>query len=257
VARHRAPAALLLLASLAGLVGLAAPAAAERRAFTRTFEYTTQPAGETMIELTSAQTRSSFDDNSPQAFELSLALEHGITERIDVALIHVLAQTTGNGTPADPGAPLHLDEVALRARYRFAERGEWPVDTTALVEAGKLFGAGVYRTEARLVAARDLGLVTVALNPRVTVGFGNDVPSTEVEVGWAAGVTAEVASELRAGTETWGGFDIDAPDEAVASAGPALAWAPTPSLWVTATVGFGLNERTEDVSVRALIGMLL
>lgn len=239
------------------LAAAPSPAAADRRPFARTFGYSTQDAGETELELASTQTRSSFDDGSPQAFELGLAIEHGITDHTDVALFHVLAQTTGAGTPADPGAPLHLREVGLRARRRLAERGELLADTTVVLEAAKLFGASVYRGEARLAFARDIGIVTVALNPRVTAVVGDDVPAAELELGWAAGVTVEVHAELHAGAESWGGVDAGTRDDVTAAAGPVLSWSPTPRLWVTAGAGFGLNARTEDLGVRAVIGLRL
>lgn len=232
-------------------------AAADRRPFARTFGYATQDAGETELELASTQTRSSFADGSPQAFELGLAIEHGITDHTDVALVHVLAQTTGAGTPADPGAPLHLRDVTLRARHRLAERGELLADTTLVFEAAKLFGASVYRGDLRFVFARDVGIVTVALNPRVTAVIGDDVPTAQMELGWAAGVTVEVHAELHAGAESWGALDANTRDDLTAAAGPVLSWSPTPRLWVTAGAGFGLNARTEDVSVRALVGLLL
>lgn len=193
----------------------------------------TSPAGTTEVELYTTQSRASFDDGSPQTFELQLELEYGITERWDVSLYHVFEQTTGSGTPADPGEALHLAEMKLRSRYRFAERGELPVDPVAYLEAVKVFGAGVYEVEAKAILSRDLGLLTIALNPIFAVTFGNDVVEPELEAGWAAGVTYEVAASLKVGAETWGGFEVETPDEAAVSAGPALSWAPSPSMWIT------------------------
>lgn len=234
----------------------AAPAAADHRAFTRTYEYATQTAGDTELELETAQSRATFADEAPQSLELRLAVEHGVAERTDLALVHTFAQTTGAGTPQDPGAPLHLDEVRLRGRHRFAERGELMVDTLAVVELAKRFGASSYAADLRVVLARDLGRLTLVANPRATVRFGEDVGDPALEAGWAAGATVEVLPELRAGAETWGGFDVRTPDEVAAAVGPALSWTPTPSLWVTTTVGFGL-ERVDRFSVRAVIGLRL
>lgn len=232
-------------------------AAADRRAFTRTYEYMTMPKGETEVELYTTQSRATFDDSSPQKFVFQLELEHGITERWDVSLYHVFEQTTGAGTMTDPGQPLHLSELKLRTRYRFAERGELAVDPEAYLEAVKSFGASEYEAEAKAIVARDFGLVTVAANPVFAVKFGSDVVETEVEVGWAAGVTYEVSPALKLGAETWGGFDLDAPGDAAASAGPALSWAPSQSLWIATTVGFGLNDQADSFSVRGLIGLHL
>lgn len=242
---------------LLGCTLVPALAHADRRAFTRTYEYMTMPAGETEVELYTTQSRATFDDGSPQSFQFQLELEHGITERWDISLYHVFEQSTGDGTATDPGEPLHLSELKLRTRYRFAERGELPVDPVAYLEAIKAFGASVYELEAKAILARDFGLITVAVNPIFEVKFGDDVPETELEAGWAAGVTYEVSPALKVGAETWGGFELESPDEAGVSAGPALSWAPSQSLWVTSTVGFGLNDNADKFSVRGLIGMHL
>jgi len=247
----------LTLAILVPAVVAPSLAAADRRAFTRTYEYMTMPKGETEVELYTTQSRATFDDASPESFEFMLELEHGITDRWDISLYHVFEQSTGAGTPADPGEALHLSEIKLRTRYRFAERGELPVDPVLYVEAIKAFGAGVYEAEAKAILARDFGLVTVAVNPIAELKFGGDVAEPELELGWAAGVTYEVAPSLKVGGETWGAFEVEAPDELGASAGPALSWAPSESLWVTTTVGFGLNDNADRFSVRGLFGLHL
>lgn len=253
---HRTSTRTLLLPALL-VVALPAVASADRRAFTRTYEYMTMPTGETEVEIYTTQSRATFDDGSPQSFDLQLEIEHGITDRWDVSLYHVFAQSTGDGTLSDPGEPLHFKEMKLRTRYRFAERGELPVDPLAYFEMKKSFGASVYVAEAKAIVARDFGLVTVAVNPILEVKFGGDVDEAEVEVGWAAGVSYEVAAALKVGAETWGGFEVEAPDEAGVSAGPALSWAPSQSLWVTTTAGFGLNDNADKFSVRAILGMHL
>ncbi len=236
---------------------LAAVAAADRRSFTRTYEYMTMPKGETEVELYTTQSRDTFDGDSPESFQFQLELEHGLTERWDVSLYHVFEQSTGDGTVVDPGEALHLSEIKLRTRYRFSERGELPVDPLAYLEAKKEFGASVYVAEAKAILGRDFGQVSVAVNPVFEVVFGGDVPETEIELGWAAGVTYEVSPSLKVGAETWGGFEAGAPDEAKAAVGPALSWAPAGSLWIATTVGLGLNDRTDRLSVRGLIGLHL
>ncbi|HUQ07268.1 MAG TPA: hypothetical protein VM261_32475 [Kofleriaceae bacterium] len=230
-------------------------AAADRRSFTRTYEYMTMPRGETEVEVYTTQSQATFDDDSPEAFELQLEIEHGITDRWDVSLYHVFDQSTGNGTVTDPGEPFHFSEMKLRTRYRFSERGELPVDPVAYLEAVKVFGGSVYEVEAKAILARDFGMVTVALNPIVELVFGGDVPEPEVELGWAAGVTYEARPTLKIGAETWGGFEAEAIDEAAASAGPSVSWAPSSSFWIATTVGFGLNDSADRFSVRGLLGM--
>lgn len=255
--RHAVRPAALPVLGLVATLAWPSVAAADRRAFTRTYEYMTMPKGETEIEIYTTQSQESWKDTSPESFQLQLEIEHGITERWDISLYHVFDQSTGDGTATDPGEALHLSELKLRTRYRFAERGELPVDTVAYLEAIKAFGASVYALEAKAILARDVGLATVALNPVAEFKFGGDVAETEIELGWAAGATYEVSPSLKVGAETWGKFEVEEPGEVGIAAGPALSWAPSQSLWVTTTVGFGLNDNTDRFSVRGLLGMHL
>ena len=105
-----------------------AVAHADRRAFTHTYEYLTAPEGQTEVELHTEQARATWGDGAAETYTFQLELEHGITDRWDIALYHVFEQSSGA-----PGAAvdLHLAEIKLESRYRFAERGELPVDVVA------------------------------------------------------------------------------------------------------------------------------
>ncbi len=245
---------LLVAAGAATLLAgaLAGDARADRRAFTRTYEYTTMPEGQTEIEIYSTHSRATFDGaTSPQSFVLQLEVEHGITDRWDVSLYHVFAQSSDG---LGGGSPLALSEMKLRTRYRFAERGELPVDVLAYAEVAKDFGVGAYALEGKAVLARDIGRTTIAANLIAEVVVGNDVDEAEVELGWSVGASQEVTPAWKIGAETWGDFEAEHTDEIAASAGPALSWAPSAALWVTATAGFGLTDHADAFSVRAIIG---
>lgn len=239
------------------LVAWAPGAAAQPRSFTQTHEYLTLPRGETELELLTAQTQATFDDTSPEAFALQLAIEHGLRDRWEVALLHLFEQATGSGSLADPGEPFRFTELRVRSRYRFSERGELPFDLVAHAEAAKRFGGSVYELELRPVLARDVGVVSVAVDPVLEIVVGGDVPEPELAVGWAAGVTYDALPTLRVGAETWGGFDVEQVEEASAFAGPALGWSPTPSFWLATTVGFGLNDNADRLTVSARLGLRL
>lgn len=236
----------LLVAAAAG------DAAADRRAFTKTYEYTTMPEGQTEIELYTTQSRATFDGaTSPQSFVLQLEVEHGVTDRWDVSLYHVFTQTSdGMGG----GTPLALSEIKARTRYRFAERGELPVDILAYGEVAKEFGASVYEVEAKAILARDVGAVTVAANLIGAVELGGDVEEEELELGWAAGVTYEVSPRWKLGAESWGSFEAAEPEEVAASAGPSVSWAPSTRLWISATAGFGLTDEAAAFTGGAILG---
>lgn len=246
------------LARLAGAAAAAAallaagPAAADRRAFTETYDDQTQSEGETELEWWIEQAAATFDDGAPQRLDLRLAIEHGITRRWDVALFTVLDEVADDtGTLV----PLGLRELRLRTRYRFAEAGELPVDLLVIGEAAKAFGAGAYDGVARIVAARQLDRLELAVNAIGGITFGPDVDDAVIEVGWAAGVSYELVPELRLGVESWGGLDVDEPGDVGVSVGPALGWSPATSLWVALGAGFGVAGDADELSVRAILGI--
>lgn len=250
------PAAALALAALAGT------AHADRRSFTRTYEYMTMPEGETELEIYSTQSLATLDGPTDKTFDLQLEIEHGITERWDISLYHVLSQTH---TVADgDDESLRFKEIKVRSRYRFAERGEWPVNVVAYGELIKPFEGRVWEAEAKAILTRDFDRVTAALNLIAEVELDASGPETEIEpeYGWAAGVTYEATPAIKVGAECWGALEeevtADGEELAVAAtAGPAVSWAPASSLWVTSTAGFGLTEHADDFSLRLLLGMHL
>ncbi|MEZ4403282.1 MAG: hypothetical protein R3B06_24870 [Kofleriaceae bacterium] len=239
--------------ALLAVVATPALAHADRRSFTQTYEYMTAPAGQTEVELHTRQARSTWADGAPESFTFALEVEHGITERWDIALYHVFEQASDATAPV----PLHLSEIKLESRYRFAERGELPVDLAAYGELVRAFGASAYEAEAKAIVARDFGKVTAAVNLIGAVEFGADVAETEVEAGWAAGVTYEVSPTWKVGAESWGGFEVEYPDEVTGWAGPAASWAPSAQLWVAATAGFGLTSTSDKFSIGGIVGLNL
>ncbi len=237
------------------VLALAAPAAADRRSFTHTYEYMTMPEAETELEIYTEQARTTLDGPSDKTFTFQIEIEHGITRRWDVSLYHVFKQVAG-ATPATDQA-FGLDEMKLRSRYRFAERGQWPVNVVAYGELIRVFAEPVWEAEAKAIITRDFGKLTLAVNLIGEVKFGPAVDEPEVEAGWAVGLGYEIQPEIKVGVETWGGFEVEDPDVVEAYVGPAVSWAPSSSLWVTTTVGFAVTEFADDLNIRGIIGMHL
>lgn len=173
---------MLRLASAVTLAVLAASSSAARadvRSFTHTYEYSTVPEGRTAVELWHTQGRSTWDKTSPQFYQGILEIEHGITDHWDMAMYTVLAQVATEDPATSEG--LHLDSVRLETRYRFADRGEWPIDTLVYLELAKDFGQSVYEIEGKVIGARDFDKVTVAANAIAELVTGNDQYETELE----------------------------------------------------------------------------
>jgi opacity protein-like surface antigen len=240
------------------LAAAASSAHADRRSFTRTYEYMTMPEGETELELYTTQSQADYG-HSAEAFALQLEVEHGITNRWDFSIAHGFDQVSG--VTGDDDRPFGLRDIKLHTRYRLEERGEWPVDVQLHAEGGKLFGDQIYEGSGRLILARDLDKLAIAANASGDVVHVREgETATEISLGWAAGATYDVFPEIKLGAEAWGDYLLDTEegvDPLRASAGPALSWAPATSLWVTLTAGFGITENADDLSVRGAVGLHL
>jgi hypothetical protein len=217
-----------------------AVASADRKSFTNTYEYATLPEGQTEVEIWHTQARDTWDKSTPQRFEEKIEIEHGITDNWDASMYTVFSEVAGNAMTSEP---LALDGVRFETRYRFADRGQWPVDTVAYLEVAKDFGAGVYELEGKGIFARDFDRITAAANIIGEVQIGHDVPDSTLELGWAAGVTYEITPKVRLGAETWGAYEDSITR---AAAGPAVSLAPSSKFWLAMTAGFGLATLNGD-----------
>jgi hypothetical protein len=240
------------------MLALSSTASADRRLFTHTYEFKTVPQGHTAIELWTTQYRPTWSSDDPGAgtgLEQIVEIEHGLTDRWDAALYTVFTQFASDDTTTPtPSIPYNLHEMKLETRYRLADRGEWPVDVLVYGELAKEFGEGVYEVEAKTIFARDFDKLTAALNVIGEIQFGSDVPETEVEVGWAAGLSYELHPKFNVGVETYGSAEEG---EVAAAVGPALAFAPAGNLWATFTMGFGLTDEAAALEGRLILGIEL
>ena len=227
-------------------------ASADRKSFTHTYEYATLPEGQTEVELWHTQSRDSWESSTAQRLEEKLEIEHGITDSWDAAMYTTFTQVAGGA--GQPDQPFGLDAISFETRYRFADRGQWPVDTVAYLEVGKDFGTGIYELEGKAILARDFDRVTVAANLIGEVAVGHDVPESELAFGWAAGATYEVTPKVRFGAETWGMHEDGATQ---ASAGPAIGLAPSSKLWLAVTAGFGITDAAPAFSGQLVMGLSL
>jgi hypothetical protein len=219
------------------------PAHADRRSFGYTYEYQTMPEGGLDLEIWGTQVRPDLGE-AATGYEFRLEVEYGITDHWDIAFYQVFAQ---GAAETDPFA---FDATKIETRYRFAERGEWPIDVLGYFEVVKPLREDAVELEFKAILARDVGPVTFALNLIGEIVLASDVHFVP---GWSFGATWEVVPAFHIGAETFGERNED--DTIHAWAGPALSWAPSPKLWVTGFVGFGLTNNSEDFLGRLILGI--
>lgn len=237
-----------------GVLAVPALAAADVRAFTETYEYSTQPEGTTAVQLWHTARRITWNNDYSEHFEHRIEIEHGLSEHWDVTTHTVLQQSGRNG--------LVLDRVTFGPRYRFADRAEWPVDLLLALVVGKIADQSGYPIELRIVAARDFDQLTLAVNAVGSLLVGKDIEdNADTDVGWAAGASYQLHDKIRLGGELWGETGGDEPrpasDDVRVSAGPVIQFAPTSKFWAAGTAGFGLNDAADAFAVRVILGIEL
>jgi hypothetical protein len=232
----------LALLAAAVLVLATGAARADRRVFAHAFQYGTEPEGDTSITLWHTEARPIWN-RSTTALAHALQVQHGLTEHLDASLFATFAQVAA--TDPDAVRAFGLDDVRLLARYRFADRSEWPVDLQVQTQLARRFGQSVYDSELRVVLARDLGALAVAAN--VVAVYSTEA---RADLGWLAAASYELHPAFALGAEAFGQLDAR-----TAFVGPVIAYAPARSLWLAASAARGLSARSDDLVVRVLLGL--
>jgi hypothetical protein len=238
------------LAIAASWFVLTSTAAADRRLFTYTYEYSTVPQGSTALQLWHTEDRSTWEPDSAHSMENRFEIEHGLSDHWDAGLLSVFGQTASNSPGLAP-QPYSFKQIKLETRYRFADRGEWPVDVLAYGELIKWFGEGIYELEGRAVAARNFDSVTAAVN---VFGVAVFDPKPRGVFGYAGALSYELHPKFSLGAEAHGERNDGAWSHA---AGPAASLAPAANLWVAFTLGLGLNDAAPALAGRFIVAVEL
>lgn len=234
---------------VAGALLWASPARADRRTLIRAYEYMTQPQGNLEFELWNDidAPASGFVDAS---IVHRLELEYGLTDRWDAALYHVFAQSPGQGAK--------FDSWRLESRYRFAEKGVWPIDTMLYLELERPADfAEPFEGEAKLILEKGFGNFALVGNLvyEQQLFHAADLHKVEVDLG----ARYEVSPALRLGAEAW---TIRETRRGVTGksyfAGPSISVA-TSRLWLQVGAGFGLkiDGAPGGTFVRSVLGINL
>lgn len=215
--------------ALTAMMALGAPALADVRTFPHTYPYNTPEAGEREIELYT-------DYSSANRLRNQLELGYGVTDHLSLSLYAIY----DNLHTADR----HWDALKLEGRYRLAEAGEWPVDTTLYLEYEKPFAADdPQELEGKVLLEKTLGKVVLGSNLVVAKALGDEPFEYEATFGTAYAVN----EDLRVGVE--GLYEeIGAGDKFLA--GPTLSFNPGATRLVGGVYFGGANE----VQGRLIIG---
>ena len=216
---------------------------ADRRSYVWTYEYQTMPKGTAEIEYYLSHKISDWDNyDDKNTWEQAVELEYGLTDHWDVA-IYQTWQQTNNDTQDD----FDYTGSKLRTRYRISEKGQLPVDV--LLYAEYIFGQGPKeydKFEGKLILAKDFGKWNLSYNQIYEQKTKN---GDDIEHGYATGLSHEFSPTWKAGVESAGNYT-----ESKYYAGPTVSWA-SEKLWLNLGVLGGLNDRSDDVQFRLIVGI--
>ena len=242
--------ALAAAACLAALA-LAPEARADRRSFTRAYEYATQPAGNLELEIWNDLTipKDSFAGTVAQP---RIELEVGLTDHWDIALYHVFESKLEDGKSS-----FTFDSWRLESRYRLFEKGELPVDLMLYLELERPtdFSAPA-ELEEKIIIGKDLGRLGLVVNLVAEQKLATANRAGHV---WEldAGARWEMVPALRVGVEYFvtmrsaPGADL----EVKHYLGPSISVA-NAKIWLQVGAGIGLGDNSE-VFVRSALGFNL
>jgi len=229
-------------------------AVADERPYAFTYEATVSAAGEKEIELYETYyVPDSATDTGRKAVH-QLELGYGVTDQFDLALYTVFQSTTA--------APFEFQGFKLRGRYKLLSAATAPVDLVLYLEAAKEFtGDEASALEEKIIFGRDFGKFGVSVNLIAEQEF---VGGETITIwGWAVGANVAVTDHFRIGAETFGERATEGGLSATSAyLGPSavvslpfLRFGDLNTPWLTMGVGFGLNEDSDDLRARALLGV--
>ncbi len=233
----------VLVIAVAAVLFIACSVQADRRGYVWTYEYMTMPQGAAEVEYYLTLKALDLDDFSDRnTWEHQVEFEYGLTDHWDVAIYQRWQHTN---TAADD--KFEYTGTKLRTRYRFAEKGVYPVDVLAYLEYKRPDGSeSGDELEAKLVLAKDLGKFNVAYNQIVEQGLRH---GGKAEHEYASGVSFEFDPTLKVGLESTGNYSEDK-----YYLGPTVSLA-RKRFWFGVGVLGGLNDRSDDLRARLIVGI--
>lgn len=181
-------------------------------------------------------------------------VEYGVTDRWAIAGYADFEQPSGEGLK-------FIQWRAVVSRYRFFEKGQRFFDTAVYLEYylpdPSYVGAPQEKIEARLILEKEIGPVTLRLNPKVEkVWSGPDV-GEGLEFEYGAGLYAALTPQVKAGLEVYGIMgefvNFKSPRDQEHYIVPAVTWKIFPRVTWNLGVGFGLTKASDDLIVKSII----
>jgi hypothetical protein len=266
----------LALSAAGAALALSATAFANPHPLPFSYPYQTLPKGKLEVEeiadLIPMHVTREKDDGTQDAVtavrsELQTELEIGVTDRLELGLYFDFKQGATAATPA-----LRFGGVKQRLRYRFAEEGDWPVDTGVYFELAEFYNE--VEIEEKLLLSKRFGYLTTVCNLWVEQEYYFQEQDWKLIYHPTVGATYELSPNFMLGLEYWaqGRFDkaaavadpsSDSPTGARHYVGPAFMLQSGEAWWSVGAYArldhLGEALAAEDpygkVWIRSMVGM--
>lgn len=235
--RRMVVAGMIVAASLVG------SSYADSRKYVWTYEYSTMPAGIAEAEYYLAASVPDTGARNASRWQHQLELEYGLTDNWDIGLYQVFNESHATNSASS----FDYEGFKVKTRYRIGKKDAFIVDPLIYVEYirnSKLDEPDVL--EAKLVLAKDIGKLNVAYNAIVERELDGE---GETEHEYAMGVSYALTPGVGAGLEAKGSYS-----EHEHAAGPVVS-VETDKFWLSVGAVFGLNDETEDIQARMIVGV--
>lgn len=223
--------------------GLISNSFADRRSYVWTYEYMTMPKGMWELEYYLTTEVPDINRSNINTIKPWLELEYGITHNWDVAM-YQMWKFKNKRFENDS----EYEGFKLRTRYRFGRKGQFIVDPLIYLEyirdATNWHKPNV--GEAKLILAKDIAQLNISYNQILKGNLDSDGLA---EWEYATGASYAVSNHLRFGLESKGNYTKDK-----FAAGPTVSFS-TKKFFVTLGAAFGLNDRTDDLQTRMIVGI--
>lgn len=222
---------------------LAGSALADRRKQAFTYGYSPSEPGMTELEL--YQTTQLAD---PTKWEFRFELEHGLSDKLSFAFYQIFQQTEGSS--------FTWDAVQFRTIYQLSAPGRLPLNLAWYLEYVRPIDLKEQNElETKIIAGRDFGKLSLALNPVYAISWAPGEPSHEI--GLDAAVSTELSYSFTLGAEVLSRAEfVNSETEKTLYAGPTMSFAKG-KVYYTFSYVWGLTDESDDARARFLIGIEL
>lgn len=218
---------------------------ADRRSYVWTYEYQTMPKGWLEAEFYLTEEQADLDKAKPNIWKPLVEFEYGVTDHFDISMYQMFKQSN-----TDESSDFEYDGFKIRGRYRVLEKDKLPIDVLLYLE---YIRPGDFKEpnelEEKLILAKDIGKFNISYNQVFEQELKTGGKS---EYGYTAGVSYAIIPALRIGAETKGNYT-----DRKYAVGPTISYTIKPlKAYVALGAVFGLNDRTDDMQTRLIVGVL-